>query len=531
MTSAIDKTRLRYDDLPYDSYAYPHSAPEQLASVASLFGLPAPEVATARVLELGCASGGNLIPFALRNPGASALGLDISGVQVAEGRAQIARLGAGNIVLDEADFLEVDPAKLGEFDYIIAHGVYSWVPPEAQEAVLRIIARCLSANGVAFVSYNTYPGWKAKEIIRDAMLMHGGEDRNASEQVAYGRSMLAFLQKVSLKGGLTAAALNESLASVLQSADSYVAHEYLEPFNQPCYFHQFIERTGSHRLAYLGEAQPSMMMPSNYGPELAQQLYGALGEDQVRVEQYLDFAISRSFRQTLLVHAERAATLRWQLDQKAVLDMHFAAHLSCKDGPSRLDGQPQEFVSPPHTGSLTIGLSGLKQAIELLGRKWPGTVTRDELVHHAQLTQGDKGAVASEILADAVDELLEMLVLRGMARIRLAPVEAGSDVDAPVADPVVRRQVAALMPPQKHVANAWHDTVDIGEAERLLLPMMDGSVDRAGLVAAIADVLRGGRLSAAEAGSAGSDPGPRAEAIVTAILQRMREAALLQRQS
>ena len=531
MTSAIDNTRSRYDDLPYDSYAYPHSAPEQLAVVASMFGLPAPDVATARVLELGCASGGNLIPFALRQPGAKAVGLDISSVQIGEGREQIARLAADNVVLDVADFLEIDPAKLGQFDYIIAHGVYSWVPSEAQEAVLRIIGHCLAPDGVAFVSYNAYPGWKAKEVVRDAMLMHGGASRSAEEQVAYGRSMLAFLKKVSVAGSLTAAALNESLGQILGSPTYYVAHEYLEPFNLPCYFHEFVQRAGNHRLSYLGEAQPSMMMPSNYGPELAQQLYGALGEDQVRVEQYLDFAISRTFRQTLLIHAERASTLRWQLDQKAVRGMHFSAHLSSRSGAAKLDGQPQEFVAPPHTGSLTVGLSGLKQAIDLLARKWPGTVTRDELVEHAQRTQGDKGAVAPEVLADAVDELLEMLVLRGMARVRLAPVDAGADASDLTVDPVVRRQIASMGASRKHVANVWHDSVDIGDIERVLLPMMDGTVDRARLVATIADVLRNGRLGGADVGPAGPDPDARAEAMLADILQRLRDAALLVRQA
>ena len=531
MTSAIDQTKARYDDLPYSSYAYLHSAPEQLAAVATLFGLPGPEVATSRVLELGCASGGNLIPFALRHPAAKAVGMDISGVQVAKGRDYIARLGIDNVVLEEADFLEVEPAKLGKFDYIIAHGVYSWVSPEAQDAVLRIISECLSSNGVAFVSYNTYPGWKAKEILRDAMLMHGGTGRSATEQVAYGRSMLAFLQTTAPKGGLTAVALNENLAHIVRAPTNYVAHDYLEPFNLPCYFHEFVERIRAHQLAYLGEAQPSMMMPSNYGPELARQLYGALGEDQVRVEQYLDFAISRSFRQTLLVRAERAATLRWQLDEKAVSDLNFAAHLYCKDGPIKFDGQPQEFGAPSLTASLTVGLSGLKRAIELLEQRWPGTVTRDELVQHAQLTQGDVGAVAPEILADAVGELLEMLVLRGMARIRLAPVEAAAEGDDVIVDPLVQRQVRAIDQSQAHVANAWHDSVDIGEAERLLLPTIDGPVDRNKLVATVAAAFREGRLSIPDAGEhTGADPDRQPGAFVDGFLQRMREAAVFLRQ-
>lgn len=518
-----DAIRARYDDLPYRSYAYLHSAPEQLAAVASLFGLPSPETGTARVLELGGASGGNLIPFALRHPGAKAVGLDISGVQVAAGQEYIARLGAGNVSLAEADFLDLDPAALGQFDYIIAHGVYSWVSPEVQQAVLAIVAKCLAPDGVAFVSYNTYPGWKAKEILRDAMLMHAGSRPTAAEQVAYGRAMIGFLQKVALKGGLTAAALNENLAQIANSPVSYVAHDYLEPFNLPCYFHQFVERAGGHGLAYLGEAQPSMMMPSNYGPELAQQLYGALGPDQVRVEQYLDFAISRTFRQTLLVHKERAADLHWQMQRETLQRMHFAANVACADGDIRLDGQPQDFVAPPGTRRISVALSGIKQAIAFMSRSWPGTVTRDQLIDHAEQSQGSQDAVSREVLGDAIDELLEIMVLQGMARMRLHAVEAAAPGTSLAIDPLVRRQVAALSPDQNHVANAWHDTVDIGELERLLFPMMDGSAGRDVLVATVDGALRDGTLAQDAQSGTGS------AGVLDAALDKWGQAAVLQR--
>lgn len=526
MQETTQATKARYDDLPYSSYAYMYSAPEQLAAVAALFGMPSPPVENARVLELGCASGGNLIPFALRHPQATALGVDISGVQVAAGREYIRRLGIDNISMLEGDFQAIDPESLGRFDYIVAHGVYSWVSPEAQEAVLRIIRHCLAPEGLAFVSYNTYPGWKAKEILRDAMLMHGGVRPDAGEQVAYGRAMLGFLEKIAIKGGLAAAALNENMMQVMNSPVNYVAHDYLEPFNLPCYFHQMVERAGRHELAYLGEARPSMMLPSNYSQELSNQLYGALGMDQVRVEQYLDFAIGRSFRQTLLIHKQRAADLRWQVERETLHRMHYAANLACADGPIKLDGLPQEFVLQPSGARISAGLSGLKQAMDLLGRTWPGTVTRDELMHHAASTQGDKDVVSREVLADAVDEMLEKLVLRGMAQFRLAPVVAASSADDLMVDPLVQRQVAALAPEQDHVANAWHDTVGIGTLERLLMPMMAESVDRDALVARTADALRDGLLPA-DGGKPPAQPGD-APALVDAMLQRLRDAAVFQ---
>src|SRR5690606_26618326 len=109
--------RAYYDDIPYASFAYPQCAPEQLAAVASLHGLSAPAPESARVLELGCSAGGNLLPVALRHPGAQVLGLDISGSHIARGQAQAQRLGLTNARLAEADLTTLDPATLGEFDY------------------------------------------------------------------------------------------------------------------------------------------------------------------------------------------------------------------------------------------------------------------------------------------------------------------------------------------------------------------------------------------------------------------------------
>lgn len=527
MKSANQETKTRYDDLPYSSYAYQYSAPEQLAAVASLFGLPSGDVSTARILELGCGSGGNLIPVALRHPRSQAVGIDISGIQIEEGQRYIKRLGIDNVSLIEGDLLDLGADFADEFDYIIAHGVYSWVPSEVQEAMLGLIEQCLAPDGVAYVSYNTYPGWKTKEIVRDAMLMHGGTRPTTSEQVAYGRSMLGFLKQTALKGGLTAAALDECMAQVMNGPIDYVAHEYLAPYNQPCYFHEFVDRIGRHGLAYLGEAQPSMMLPSNYSQELSQQLYGALGGDQVRVEQYLDFAVSRVFRQTLLVHAARAENLRWDMDRAALHRMHLAARLSCSDGPITLDGRPQNFVAPPNAASINAGLSGIKQAIDLLARVWPGTATRDEMIQHALRTQGENDAVSIEILGEAVDELCEKLVLRGIAQTRLAPVEATVSIDRPVVDQVVRRQLAALGPDRRHVTNAWHDSVEVTDIDRLLCPLMDGTLDRGGLVSVVVAALRDGRLPPPTPTPADLDAC--ADASVTEMLRRLSESAVLVR--
>src|SRR5436309_1556438 len=84
-------------------------------------------ISVARVLELGCAAGGNIIPLAARNPNASFIGIDLSSAQVESGRARIAQLGLSNIELRCESFSDA-AAPDAAFDYIVCHGVYSWVP-------------------------------------------------------------------------------------------------------------------------------------------------------------------------------------------------------------------------------------------------------------------------------------------------------------------------------------------------------------------------------------------------------------------
>jgi len=168
--SAIDDVRAGYDENPYESYAHPFSAPGQLAAVAWVLGLEPPDASSASVLEIGCAAAGNLIPFAAMHPRSRALGIDLSRVHIAEGSRRVRALGLENVELLCGDIAHLDLAALGQFDFVICHGVYSWVPDEVQDAILAACGQLLTPSGVAYVGYNTYPGWKAREIVRDAMM-------------------------------------------------------------------------------------------------------------------------------------------------------------------------------------------------------------------------------------------------------------------------------------------------------------------------------------------------------------------------
>ena len=194
-TEASPNARIaaRYDQAPYASHAYPQSQPARLAAIAQLYGLDAPAIETARVLEIGCASGGNIIPLAARYPEAHFTGVELSIVQAEQGAVRIARLGLGNAAIVRADVAAFAPGEKA-FDYILCHGVYSWAPQAVRDAILRVIGECLSPEGVAFVSYNVLPGWRPKQVLRDALMSRVSGIADVGAQVAFTRAFLARLR-------------------------------------------------------------------------------------------------------------------------------------------------------------------------------------------------------------------------------------------------------------------------------------------------------------------------------------------------
>ena len=128
---------------------------------AKIYGLDPVAPNKARVLELGASCGGNIIPQAMYYPTATFTGIDLSGVQVEHGKEIIESIGLTNVTLLEKNIMDVDKS-FGTFDYIIVHGIWSWVPDMVKDKILDICSENLSSRGIAYVSlqYCT-PGWKA----------------------------------------------------------------------------------------------------------------------------------------------------------------------------------------------------------------------------------------------------------------------------------------------------------------------------------------------------------------------------------
>ena len=487
---AVDQLRADYDRTPYNSVSFPPSAPGQLAAVAHLFGLETPEVSSARVLEIGCATGGNVIPFAAAHPQARVVGLDLSQVQVDMGRARVQALGLDNLEFVAGDIARMDLTAFGQFDFIIAHGVYSWVPSAVQEALLSAFRRLLAPEGVAYMSYNVYPGWKSKQVLRDAMQLASGASATPDEKVREARGIVDFLEEVSPADGVLARLVADYRAQSEGFGDSYLLHDELETFNAPCYFYEMVGRAGAHGLAYLAEARPEAMFPGNFGPKVEEYLLKKCGGVQVLVEQYIDFVVNRMFRESLLVHAERAPQIHYNPDRSRFRRLHIAAWAPPADGQTRLDTSRQEYEQSDGA-TLFTNDPGIKAALDALSARWPWTQSRQELVDavHARLVS--EGLTPSASVGDLIDNLMSVLILQGQARCRLDPV-LPEPAPAPLQLQEAARRMVELAGSEGEAStfNLWHETYMLSPVHRRLLPLLDGTRDRDALVEALLAVVR-----------------------------------------
>lgn len=481
-----------YDTVPYDSHPFPQTAIEHLEALAFLFGLDAPPPRRARVLELGCAAGGNLIPFAARHPEGRALGVDLSPVQIGQGTAALAHTGLTNIELRALDITRID-ASFGQFDYIICHGVYSWVPASVQDAILRVCAENLAPEGVAYVSYNVYPGWKAREIVRDAMILRGAPRDEPNEKLSYARGMLEFLEQSARPDSVLRKTLEETMPIVRGASSAYLLHEFLEPCNYPCYFKEFVARAGARGLSYLADAEPSSMFVQNYGEKVRDPLLRECGGSQVMMEQYLDFLVNRTFRQSLLVHQARGASIRYRLDRARLQALEYAGVFTPHGGGViTLDAQEQSCNGMRNT-KVTLRLPAHKAVAQLLEERYPATLSADAIIAGASARTGEARATVEP----AVMAMLEELLIIGAVRIRRTSAQVAAEVPAlPRALAAVRSApgLALTAGPSALACNQWHELASLSLLERCVLPLLDGEHSHEALAEHLTAEARAGRL-------------------------------------
>ena len=481
-----------YDEVPYMAASFPNTHPEILAVTSLLRGLEPPPLDGARVLELGCARGENLVPMAWSLPKAEFVGVDLSPRQIEEARAMADVIGVGNVAFHAMDLRGLDES-FGSFDYIVAHGLYSWVPPDVQESILDVCARRLSPKGIVYISYNTFPGWHLSVMFRDMMLYRIRKISDPAERLREARGFMRFLADCAKpEETLWSLLLRDQAEYVEKAKDWYLLHDDLEEENNPVYFSEMVDRAAQHGLQYVTEERwgtaDEILSPQTW------EVLDRFATNRVEREQYLDFIRSGRFRRSLFCHAGLRIAPGPVPDRLA--QCRIRTRVRPKD-PKAVPLAPGEEVFVAEGGmSLKTSDPRLRTLLHVLYDVWPKSLDHAAATHVlaeavARSTGGEKPPQA------VLDRMLHQAVLAQLVSTHLLDLPVATEIPSkPAGSPVARYQASR----SDVVTNLFHQSVDVEPLDRFVLGLLDGTRTVAEVESAVAEAIAAGDLAPTASG-------------------------------
>ena len=475
-----------YNDLPYSCHPVRLTHPDNLACKAMLYGLSPKSIEQCRVLEIGCGNGTNLLSLAQILPDSQFVGIDYAQRQIDQGRAIAATIGCQNVELQAMSVADLKD-QFGKFDYILCHGVYSWVSPSVAQQILQAIRNSLSASGVAYVSYNIYPGWHLRGLVREILCRQTSPSASPAVRVQQARHYLDFLiEHAPGSDSVYSGILKREKDILSKTPDTYLFHEHLEELNEPIYFHQFAERAAACGLQYLCEASFNAD-EAMFSDELRDQLQ-RLAPSRIEYEQQVDFLCNGTFRKSLLCHAE--ASISSQPSILAVKQFHIRSATRPEKPITDYRGaEPATFLGA-HGETITTPHPLLKASLSALAEAWPRSLVLDEIqARCGQLLSSDPDPVMrlreSEMLASALLRCHRTSLVEFHS---IAPQVITTIAKTPCVSQLARWQAAH----GEQVCNLMHEVIEVNEFDRLVITLLNGEMDIAALEARLVEhVVRG----------------------------------------
>lgn len=452
--------------------------------MGTLFGLKPPPATRCRVLEIGCSNGSNLVPMAATLPESEFVGIDLAARPVSQGQEMIRDLGLKNIRLIPGDLSQVD-SSWRQFDYVIAHGIYSWVPAPVRERILALCRDRLTDHGIAFLSYNAHPGGHARNMLREMMRFHVRGTADPEERMKQATALVRFLADSVSRQDPYRVFLGGELDGILKHDRNHLYHDELAEINESFYFAQFLEQASHFRLQYVGEADFFEMFDHGYSPETRATL-AELGSNRVLREQYLDFLKCRRFRQTLLCHSERQ--LASAPDVRAVAGMLARTQMEPLGEP---DFKPNTTLKGRTTRGARIETDYAlgKAALFLLAGAWPAGIEVRELHRRgmALLAEKQLATTPDDEPVSKLSEFLLQLFSAGIIQLHtFLPTRPNAPGTKPRVYPVAQRQAHT----GQIVTTLYHQPAKLeDEVALFLIRSLDGTLDRAAILDRLWELL------------------------------------------
>ena len=460
-----------YDRVPYPNATYTQTHVRRLAAIARLFGVSAPEIRTCRVLEIGCGEGANLVNMAVDLPESQFVGIDLSQTAIARATDLARHAGVENVTFRQIDAAEL-VGRPGECDYVIAHGVFSWVSREVQDKILELCERVLAPTGIAYISYNTYPGWHVREMLAEMMRFHTSGVEDPEVAVTEGLGVVQAVGRALGDDNPYAKSMLSEMERIVRRNKVVTFHDDLNPDMKPLLFSDFIKRVRAHGLQFLAEADYSTMVYDDL-PADARTALEEIRDDAVRREQYLDFFKLRRLRETLICRSD--LNVLPEASNGAFDVLYFGVPLEPKTPPDYTNETPVEFVGQRNM-SVTVAQPFVKAAIAILCDSWPERLRYSEVLDRAQQRLPQPDPAGTEMLS----ELLMKMYGAGLLEIDTSPWPYPTTVpQRPCVSQLARFQARE----GARVTSLRHQGVDLDDEQaRKLLPLLDGTRDRDALI-------------------------------------------------
>lgn len=466
-----------YDLLKYPAHIHQQMLPALLAPIARVHGLQAASPRNCRLLEVGCGDGLQLITLAMAYPESHFVGVDLSTTAIARGEVLRAKLGLANLHLVAADLMEWDPGKT-PYDYILAHGFFSWVPEPVRKRLLELCQQSLAPQGVAYISYNAFPGCHLRQMVWNMMRAHVQGVEDPSAKIAEAQKFLAWLAQDVLGDGSYSVAVRSEAKDLLQRTHTSVLfHDDLAEINQPYSFKSFMDLAGRHDLQFLAEADYCEMSDAVADGDAIRRLEAISDGDPLRKEQYRDYLKGRRFRQTLLCHA--TPDLHRNIDGKAVASLSVTGDL-IEQAPTD-DTPPTDvvrFVSAAGA-AITTDHPFVKSSLARIASEFPTPISIPDL-----LGPGAAGTTCTEEDQAALIEALSRGYRHGLITLLCDAPAYANEADAmPQLSPLARLQLEASSPV---IFSLRPGMINIDSAvTRQLLLLLDGNRARPALLQAL----------------------------------------------
>jgi methyltransferase-like protein len=386
------------------------------------------------------------------------------------------------------DLMQVEES-MGPMDYIICHGVYSWVPDAVRRKILEICRNLLTPIGIAYISFNTYPGWHLRGIVRDMMAYHAGRYDPPPQRLAQVRRLMQVMEAaVGDRETVYGRIVSDEARDLADQADYYVVHEHLDGVNRPFYFHEFQSQCEEFGLTYLSEAGIASSAWGRHGNK-ADAALAELAQGPLQREQYLDYLINRIFRRSLICRKD--ATTELAVRPEALQRMRLAACLRVTSGKPDLHAGHAATFEAIDGKRITTDHPALKRALWSLSQAWPRSVGFPELM------AGCRPANTSTE-SELPGMLLECVVTGLLTINREAPALAGVLSQRPRAFEYARRQAEEGV---DVVTSLRHRSVVLDRIDPAVLAKLDGSRTASQVVDDLVAMVARGEIQAGGEGS------------------------------